>query len=116
MCYDRKGRLYFTPNKAKVNTKLYPDSLKTASLFHHLVSFSNKTQLAQGFIKQVTGYSLEKMNGHETPQTLTILFNYHLRAMLGHYKTLHLTLKTIDLSRNNVCRNRHMKLYTCYRT
>jgi len=84
-CYGGKGRLHFITDKAKVNSKLYRESLLTkliedcksrllsGFIFQQDRAPAHTAKLAQNWILPTAVTSSENMNGHRTRQTSSLL-------------------------------------------
>jgi len=85
VCYGGKGRLHFIPDMAKVNSRLYRESLlhkliegcKSRLLSGFILQQdrapAHTAKLAQSWILPTAVTSSENRNGHRTHQTLTLL-------------------------------------------
>jgi len=85
LCYGGKGRLHFIPNKAKVNSKLYRESLLpkliedfksrllSGFIFQQYRAPAHTAKLAQNWIPPTAVTSSENTNGHRTHRTSTLL-------------------------------------------
>jgi len=85
VCYGGKGRLHFIPDKAKVNSKLYRESLLpklvedctsrllSGFIFQQDRAPTHTAKLDQNWIPPTAVTSSENTNRHRTQRTLTLL-------------------------------------------
>jgi len=109
VCYGEKRKLHFIPDKAKVNSKLYRESLLpkliedcksrllSGFIFQQDRAPAHTAKLAQNWIPPTAVTLSENTNGHRTHRTSTLLaINHICGAMLQRYKTFQPKPNTID--------------------
>jgi hypothetical protein len=108
VCYGGKGRLHFIPDKAKVNAKLYVETLlprlmedcrsllPSGFIFQQDGAPAHTAKLAQGFIATNCSEFIGKDEWPPNSPDLNPL-DYHVwGAMLERYKTFHPKPKNVD--------------------
>ena len=92
VCYGEKRKLHFIPDKAKVNSKLYRESLLpkliedcksrllSGFIFQQDRAPAHAAKLAQNWIPPTARTSSENMNGHRTHQTSILLIVMSVNA------------------------------------